>query len=114
MATIVKRGCDVYDVDTDEGLHHFIKTMDLKIDIGPFEAKNYKQDYFDYVILDQIIEYMLDPMETLSEIEKVLKPNGVLVLSTPNVFGWGLKVLDKLVYHISSPSFFQQITTICR
>ena len=46
----------------------------------------YDDDHFDVVLFCEMIEHMLmDPLHTLREIRRVLKPGGVLVLTTPNV-----------------------------
>ena len=43
-------------------------------------------DSFDVVLFCEMLEHMLmDPMHTLREIHRVLKPGGALVLTTPNV-----------------------------
>lgn len=54
-------------------------------------------EYFDYVLCCEVLEHMeIDPMFMLSEVNRVLKPEGVLVLTTPNVASsWGVtKVLQ--------------------
>jgi SAM-dependent methyltransferase len=46
----------------------------------------YADDSFDVVLFCEMIEHMLmDPLATLRQIRRVLKPNGVLILTTPNV-----------------------------
>lgn len=46
----------------------------------------YADDTFDAVLFCEIIEHLLkDPVRALLEIRRVLKPDGVLVLTTPNV-----------------------------
>ena len=46
----------------------------------------YPDDSFDVVLFCEMLEHMLmDPMHTLREIHRVLKPGGALVLTTPNV-----------------------------
>ena len=46
----------------------------------------YTRDFFDVVLFCEILEHLLsDPVHALTEIRRVLKPNGVLVLTTPNV-----------------------------
>jgi ubiquinone/menaquinone biosynthesis C-methylase UbiE len=41
---------------------------------------------FDYVLCSEVVEHMeVDPMFMLSEVNRVLKPNGMLILSTPNI-----------------------------
>lgn len=42
-------------------------------------------DYFDFIICSEVLEHMdVDPMFMLAEINRVLKPGGTLVLTTPN------------------------------
>lgn len=46
----------------------------------------YADNKFDLVIFAEIIEHLLnDPCRVLREIKRVLKPSGVLILTTPNV-----------------------------
>lgn len=46
----------------------------------------YGDDSLDVVLFCEMLEHMLmDPTATLREIHRILKPNGVLVLTTPNV-----------------------------
>jgi len=52
------------------------------------EAENfpYEDALFDVVIYAEIIEHLtVDPCRVLRELKRVLKPNGVLILTTPNV-----------------------------
>lgn len=45
-----------------------------------------EDETFDYVICGEVIEHLeRDPMFMMSEINRVLKPGGVLVMTTPNV-----------------------------
>lgn len=45
-----------------------------------------EDETFDYVVCTEVIEHMeQDPMFMMSEINRVLKPEGVLVLTTPNI-----------------------------
>lgn len=54
-------------------------------------------EFFDYVLCCEVLEHMeVDPMFMLSEVNRVLKPNGTLILTTPNaVSSWAVtKVLQ--------------------
>lgn len=42
-------------------------------------------EYFDCVIVNDVLEHLLDPWETLVAIRKLLSPHGVAVASIPNV-----------------------------
>jgi 2-polyprenyl-3-methyl-5-hydroxy-6-metoxy-1,4-benzoquinol methylase len=48
---------------------------------------------FDRVQCIEVVEHLLDPVTTLNEINRVLKPGGELFLSTPNAAWWAHRVL---------------------
>ena len=49
----------------------------------------YGRDYFDVVLFCEVIEHLYrDPFAVLLEIFRVLKPGGILLLSTPNLASW--------------------------
>jgi len=49
----------------------------------PFKGK-----IFDKVCMYEVIEHVESPLSCLKEIHRVLKKNGILEVSTPNVFHW--------------------------
>ncbi|MFH1593969.1 MAG: class I SAM-dependent methyltransferase [Candidatus Omnitrophota bacterium] len=44
---------------------------------------NFSDNYFDYVTLLAVIEHIGSPQKLISEIARVLKPNGILIITTP-------------------------------
>ena len=58
--------------------------IDLEESPLPFSDKS-----FDVVLMLEVIEHLYnDPMRVLSEVNRVLKDDGALILSTPNVNSW--------------------------
>jgi len=55
-----------------------------KIFIGNLEDAGYKNEYFDAVTCHHVIEHVLNPEKLITEIKRILKKNGVLVLATPD------------------------------
>ena len=51
---------------------------------------------FDVVVAGEVLEHVPHPDFLLSEIRRLLTPNGLLVLSTPNIVGWANRVLVPL------------------
>jgi len=67
--------------ETGEVIEHAYKQFNIEEDRFPYQS-----DFFDVVLFCEIIEHLLsDPVHALTEIRRVLKPSGVLVLTTPNV-----------------------------
>lgn len=89
------RGCEVYGVEADENVRKIANAYDFNIDIGVFDAQKYNKDFFDYITMDQVIEHIEKPIDTLREIRSILKQNGKLIISTPNCNGWGAKIFKK-------------------
>ena len=71
------------DVDNNEN-------ENIKLDYQHFNVEEdqfpYENNKFDVVIFAEIIEHLLnDPCSVLREIKRVIKPDGYLILTTPNV-----------------------------
>lgn len=72
----------------------------------------FEDEKFDYVFALEILEHVESPTKMLQEIHRVLKPNGVLILSVPNPYAWNeiisnIKNLPDTEGHISA--FTKQI-----
>ena len=62
-----KNGVNCYQLDVDE------------------ENLPFGDDFFDAVTALELIEHLYDPDHFLDEVHRVLKPNGLFILSTPNL-----------------------------
>ena len=49
----------------------------------------YSENYYDIVVCNNIWEHVPDPLNMLKEIQKILKKNGYLIISTPSRFRLG-------------------------
>lgn len=48
----------------------------------------YEDSFFDTVTILDVLEHVKDPVETISEISRVIKRGGTLILSVPNMRYW--------------------------
>jgi SAM-dependent methyltransferase len=48
----------------------------------------YPDDHFDLIWCSEVIEHLSDPRFSVAEFRRVLKPGGVMVLTTPNSHVW--------------------------
>ncbi len=65
--------------------------------VGFGESLNYKNDYFDIVLILQVIEHVKEPKKVVSEICRVLKPGGACYLEAPNYL-WPVERHYKIFY----------------
>lgn len=72
-----------------------IKACQLDIDEKPIPFDN---DYFDFVYCGEIIEHLFNPDHLLEEVHRILKAEGICIISTPNLAGWPSRVALLLGY----------------
>lgn len=105
------RGCEVWGVEADNNIVRVAAKFGFNVKVGLFDSKDYKQDFFDYVTMDQVIEHMVDPIEALKGVAKILKPGGYVVLSTPNANGWGARLFKRYWINWHVPYHLQFFST---
>jgi len=78
-----RSGFDV--IPADKEISHF-KVDSMKPDIVDLNGKlPYKDGSFDYVLCIETFEHLTNPGNCLCEFYRILKPQGMLILSTPNI-----------------------------
>jgi len=85
-----RKGFDITGIDiAPERMDSFISRTHLNIvkcDIES-EALPFDDHSFHYIIFNEIFEHLrINPIQTLREINRVLHPEGILALSTPNLY----------------------------
>ncbi len=104
------RGCDAHGVEADRNIVRVAERHELNVSVGLFNPSNYDRSSFDVVTMDQVLEHLSDPLAVLRGINSILKPGGFLIISTPNVSGWGAYVFGRRWVHWHAP-YHQQFFT---
>ena len=76
-----------------ESAEYGIKNYGLDISIGTLFDASFPDNYFDVVHLSHLIEHVPDPKALLIEIHRILKKDGHIILTTPNVDGWHARIV---------------------
>ena len=80
---------EIYAVEIDQKFFKEAKNKGIKVTNANIEKGfPYKDNFFDIVSANQIIEHVVDVDFFMEEIYRVLKPKGYLVLSTENLSSW--------------------------
>lgn len=78
-------GFDVFGLDPSDYIVEMgQKTWGDRIQLGLIESANYESESFDLVVAFDTFEHIYDPKSFLKAIHRVLKPNGVLAITTPD------------------------------
>lgn len=85
-ATFLKSGYQVFGIEAHDGAYRSAVAKGVQAVKQDIEAGlPWADDHFDVVIAAEVIEHVYDTDGFLSEIKRVLKKEGILVLSIPNV-----------------------------
>jgi len=67
--------------------------LKLRVKNMPLENAKIKSNSFDVVTLFDVIEHVPDPQSMIKEIKRIVRPNGLVVITTPNIGTFAAKVL---------------------
>jgi 2-polyprenyl-3-methyl-5-hydroxy-6-metoxy-1,4-benzoquinol methylase len=75
---------DLYGIEPSyEGAKNARSNKKLKIKRGYFHDGSYENSKFDIVNLGDVIEHLTEPKKMIDNIYKILKPGGLLIVTTP-------------------------------
>ncbi|MEW6655475.1 MAG: class I SAM-dependent methyltransferase [Aquificota bacterium] len=90
LAQMRDLGWDVAGVEPDPNAVKVAREeFGLKVFQGTIEEINFPENSFDVITMNHVIEHVLDPIALLSECKRILKPNGKLIVITPNIKSLG-------------------------
>jgi len=72
----------------------------LDVEEGCFGEAQFPENRFDVVTMWQVLEHVPYPLPVLKEVYRVLKPGGLLTVSTPDISGIPARVLQKKWWNI--------------
>ena len=89
---ISNQNCTVHGFEINSNIIHLAEKNltsvvegNIETDQIPFEFKS-----FDYIVLGDVLEHLINPMQTLQKLIKYLRKDGVLLVATPNVKHWSV------------------------
>lgn len=95
------RGWEAYGVDIDkEAIDYCINTLRLNVKAGELGGCVFPLDYFDIVTMNDVVEHLKDPFPVFLEIKRILKKDGLLFISTPNINSIVAKIMGIRWVHL--------------
>ena len=92
---------------------------ELQLDVaeGAFAPGQYEANRFDAVVMLQVLDHLADPRQALAEAERILKPRGMLLLTSlvngqsycARVFGGGYRLLAPNHLYYFSPQTLRRL-----
>lgn len=80
------RGWEVTGAEPSEWASSYARdTLKMDVRTGVLKDQNFMEEYFDVVTLWDVLEHLSDPLDDLKEINRIMKRDGLLCLTTINI-----------------------------
>jgi 2-polyprenyl-3-methyl-5-hydroxy-6-metoxy-1,4-benzoquinol methylase len=91
---LVERGCTVVGIERDEAAAAAAREVCAEVLVGDVETLElpFEPGSFDIVLCGDLVEHLRDPDAFLARMRPLLREDGLLVLTTPNVANWGIRL----------------------
>jgi 2-polyprenyl-3-methyl-5-hydroxy-6-metoxy-1,4-benzoquinol methylase len=93
-APLAARGNTIVGIELDPDAAREAETFCERVLVGDVEtmALPLEPASFDVVLLGDVVEHLRDPVAALARLRPLLRPGGRIVLSTPNVANWAIRL----------------------
>jgi 2-polyprenyl-3-methyl-5-hydroxy-6-metoxy-1,4-benzoquinol methylase len=75
----------------------------IHLKIGALERNDFAADTFDAITMFHVVEHLPNPPELLSILAQIVKPNGVAIISFPNIDSWQSRFFKGKWLHLDPP-----------
>ena len=102
--------CEVFGVDVSSRAVKIAEEAGITayaVDVSR-EKLPFENEWFDIIYMGDVLEHLVNPDFAINEVARTLKPNGSLVLSTPNLASW----LNRLLLLLGIQPLFSEVSTL--
>lgn len=91
---LVERGCTVVGIEQDEAAAEAAREVCAEVLTGDVETMvlPFPPGSFDVVLCGDLVEHLRAPEQFFARVQPLLRADGRLVLSTPNVANWAMRL----------------------
>jgi len=81
-----KKSKNTYALDVNETHIEVakIRYSHIHFKVSGLEHTGYENNFFDAIVLNDVLEHTQDKIQTLREMYRILKPGGIIIISTPH------------------------------
>jgi 2-polyprenyl-3-methyl-5-hydroxy-6-metoxy-1,4-benzoquinol methylase len=95
LSTMRDLGWRAEGVDFDPAAAAAAAARGLAVRCGSLERQGFPDATFDAITMSHVVEHLPDPLQTLTECARILKPGGKLIVWTPNASSLGRGVFKQ-------------------
>ncbi|MEE9211318.1 MAG: class I SAM-dependent methyltransferase [Phycisphaeraceae bacterium] len=104
LGCLIEQGFDGYGIElSGKAAQRARQIPGVQLKVGRLEAADYNEHVFDGICMWHVFEHLTEPKTTLRIIRKILKPDGYLLMSTPNIDSVQSKLFRGHWLHLDPP-----------
>jgi SAM-dependent methyltransferase len=86
LACAARRGWDAHGVELGAWSRQAAQARGVskRLHVGLLADQNFPDTYFDVIYSNQVFEHLAQPRDDLRELQRILRPGGILYLNVPN------------------------------
>lgn len=96
-------GWETYGVEPSQTGALQAQKLGLAVRQGMLEEAGFAANFFDVVRMSNVLEHLPDPKHTLGEIQRILKPDGLVYLTVPNTSSLVFRLFRENWYALETP-----------
>jgi len=108
-----RRGWEVEGTELSEQAASYARqTLNIPVRIGSLETLDFPSNHFDAITLWHVLEHVENPRALLAEINRILKPDGVLMVAVPNFGSFEARVSKDKWFHLDVPRHLTHFSNV--
>lgn len=101
---------EIHGVDTDKRAVDFLTSLGFPTHLGTLEENHFEKKSFDEANMEHVLEHVPDPLATLKETYRILKPNSTLTITIPNFRSMSRILFGSYWYSLEAPRHLYHFT----
>lgn len=93
-------GWDCYGLDINRSVKEECERKGISISISALEKAKFPHQFFDVIILNDVLEHTTTPTAMIAAANKLLKKDGILFVVTPNIESVTFRCLGRHWHHL--------------
>lgn len=108
LALAKEKGFDVYGVEISPEGKQFCRDLfgEEKILGKNLEVGDFPESYFDVITLSDVLEHIPDPPAFLGILQQIMKPQGILLIVTPDTSSWTRRLTGRYWPHYKTEHLY--------
>jgi 2-polyprenyl-3-methyl-5-hydroxy-6-metoxy-1,4-benzoquinol methylase len=103
LQLLKKEGWECHGTELTEKSASRASRLGIPVSVGEIDENRFPLHSFDLITLWHVLEHLSGPLETLKTIARLLKKDGILAISTPNIDSLQAEVGRDQWFHLDPP-----------